>query len=119
MLFKQHFPRERLAAVMAAMRFFARVYAHVHVVRHPLVEALATVLALVFLPVPMDFHVRAQVTAVVKKLTAFWATARKLSGALVHGPVILIVPQLTELFATRFAYERFLTRMCPLVDLVE
>lgn len=117
MLFEQHFARERLAAVVATVRLLARVYAHVHVVRHALVEALAAVLALVLLPVPVDFHVRAQVTAVVEQLTAFRAAARELPGALVHGPVVLVVAQLAELFAARLAHERFFARMRPLVDL--
>lgn len=117
MLFEQHFARERLAAVVATVRLLARVYAHVHVVRHALVEALAAVLALVLLPVSVDFHVRAQVTAVVEQLTAFRAAARELPGALVHGPVVLVVAQLAELFAARLAHERFFARMRPLVDL--
>jgi len=116
-LFEQHFPGERLAAVVATVRLLARVYAHVHVVRHPLVKALRAVLALVLLPVPVDLHVRAQVTAVVEQFTAFRATARELSGALVHGPVILVVAQLTELLAARLAHKRFLARVGPLVDL--
>jgi len=116
-LFEQHLPGERFAAVVATVRLFARVYSHVHVVRHPLVKALCAVLALVLLSVPVDLHVRAQVTAVVEQLTALRATARELSGAFVHGPVVLVVAQLAELFAARLAHERFFARVGPLVDL--
>lgn len=116
-LFEQHLSGERLAAVVAAVRFLARVYAHVHVVRHSLVEALSAVLALVFLPVPMNLHVRAQVTAVVEQLTALWTTAREFPGAFVHRPMVLVVPQLAELFAAGLADERFLARVRPLMDL--
>jgi len=56
-LFEQHFPGERFAAVVTTVRLLARVYAHVHVVRHPLVKALRAILALVLLPVPVDLHV--------------------------------------------------------------
>jgi hypothetical protein len=116
-LLEQHLPGERLAAVVTTVRLLARVYAHVHVVRHPLVKALRAILALVLLPVPVDLHVRAQVSAVVEQLTALRTATRKLSGALVHGPVVLVVAQLAELFAARLAHERFLARVGPLVDL--
>jgi len=118
-LFEQHFPGERLAAVVTTVRLLARVYAHVHVVRHALVKALRAVLALVLLPVPEDLHVRAQVSAVVEQLTALRAATGELSGALVYGPVVLVVAQLAELLAARLAHKRFLARVGPLVDLCE
>lgn len=84
MLLEQHLPGERLATVMATVWLFARVYTHVHVVRYPLIETLAAVFTLVLFPVPVNFHVRAKVTAVIEQLTTFWATTRKLSSTLMH-----------------------------------
>lgn len=99
------------------MRLHARVYAHVHVVSHALVEALAAFRASVLLAIPMNLHVRAQVTAIVEVLAAFRTSRRELPRALVHAAVILVVAQLRELFAAIGAAERLLAGVCSAVHL--
>lgn len=57
MLFEKHLPGEGLVADRAAMWPLSRVDAHVHVVRHSLVETLPTLCARVLLAVAVDLHV--------------------------------------------------------------
>lgn len=98
-LFQQHLPGEGFVAVLADVRFLPGVYPDVHVVGDPLVEALAAVFASVLLAIAVDLHVRTQVSAIVEVLAALRAGRRELSCPLVHRPVVLVVTQLTELFA--------------------
>lgn len=90
---------------------------HVHVVGHPLVKALAAVLAPVFLAVPVYLHVRAEVPAVVEVFAALWTGGRELPCTLMNGTVVLVVAQLAKLFPTFPTLERFLPSVCPKVNL--
>ena len=93
------------------------MYPHVHVVGHPLVEALAAVLAPVLLAVPVYLHMRAEVPAVVEVFAALWTRGRELPCTLVNGAVVLVVAQLAKLFPTFPTLERFLPSVCPKVHL--
>jgi hypothetical protein len=90
---------------------------HVHVVGHPLVKALAAVLAPVLLAVPVYLHMRAEIPAVVEVFAAFWTGGRELPRALVNRAVVLVVAQLAKLFPTFPTLERFLPGVCPQVHL--
>lgn len=116
-LLEEHLAGEALAAVGTDVRFFASVDADVHVVGDALVEALPAELAAVLLPVPVDLHVGAQVPAVVEVLPALRARGGELLRPLVHRAVVLVVPQLRELFPALDALERFLPRVRPHVNL--
>lgn len=89
------------------MRLHARVYPHVHVVGDTLIETLAAFRAPVLLPVAMDLHVGAQVATVVEVLAAFWTCGSEFPRAFVDTSVILVIPQLGELFAAVSAAEWF------------
>jgi hypothetical protein len=89
----------------------------VHVIGHPLVKAFAAVLATVLLAVPVYLHVRTEVAAVVEVLAALRTGGRELPRPLVNGAVVLIVAQLTKLFAALSALERFFPSVCPKVHL--
>lgn len=117
MLLEQHLPRKRFAALLALMRLHARMYAHVHVVGHALVEAFAAFRAAVLLAIPMDLHMRAEITAIVEVLAAFRTSRGELPRALVNAAVVLIVAQLRELFAAIGATERLLARVCSAMHL--
>ena len=67
------------------------VNAYVHVVGHPLVEALVAVLTAVLLPVAVDLHVRAEVASVVEVLPALRTRGCELPCAFVDAAVIFIV----------------------------
>lgn len=108
-LLEQHLPRERLSALIALVRLYARVYAHVHVVGHSLIEALPAFRAAVLLAVPMNLHVRAQVAAVVEVFAAFRTSGGELPRALVHAAMVLVIAQLRKLFAAVGAAERLFT----------
>jgi hypothetical protein len=90
---------------------------HVHVVGHSLVEAFATVLAPVFLPVPVYLHVGTEVPAIVEILAALGAGRCELTRTLVNGAMIFVVAQLAELLATFAALEGFLTGVGPEMNL--
>jgi len=109
MLLEQHLSRERFSALIALMRLHARVYAHMHVVGHSLIEALPAFRAAVLLAVPMNLHMRAQVAAVVEVLAAFRTSGGELPRALVHAAMVLVIAQLRKLFATVGAAEWLFT----------
>ena len=90
---------------------------HVHVVGHPLVKALAAVLAPILLAVPVYLHVRAEIPAVIEVLAALRTGGRELPRALVDGAVVLVVAQLADLFATLPTLKRFFPSVCPKVHL--
>lgn len=90
---------------------------HVHVVGHPLVEALAAELTPVFLPISMNLHVRAQVTAVVEVFATLGTRSRELPSALVNGAVVLVIAQLAELLPALTTLERLFPGVGPEVNL--
>lgn len=109
MLLQQHLPRERFTALFALMRLYAGVYAYVHVIGDTLIETLTAFRASVFLAVPMNLHVRAEIATIVEVLAAFRTGGSELTCTLVHATVILVIAQLRELFATIGTTKRLLT----------
>lgn len=116
-LLKQHLSRERLSALIALMRLYARMYAHVHVVGHSLIEALPAFRAAVFLAVPMNLHMRTQVAAVVEVLAAFRTSGGELPRTLMHAAMVLVIAQLGKLLAAIGAAKRLFTGVRSAVHL--
>ncbi len=71
-----------------------------HVVGHPLIEALLTPLTLVLLCIPMDLEMTAEVALVIEMFPTDGTGTGELARSVVPRTVIAVVSELTKLLPT-------------------